>query len=118
SLLLGITSTMSSLDATLLFVTSLLVGANLVMIVRTIYVLEHLGKVKVSIGGATLIALVTTGCASCGLSLLSILGFSSSLAFLPFRGLELHIGALLLLLISLYYMLWQLYKRKYCKIKS
>lgn len=116
ALLQGIWTTMHIWDSALLILNGLLVGINLLLIGKTIFLLEHMGKVRLSIGGAALITLVTTGCASCGLSLLSILGLSTSLSFLPFHGLELRVAATLILLISGIYMLYQLHQAKYCRV--
>lgn len=116
ALLQGIWTTMHIWDTLLFIINSLLVGINLLLIVKTIYYLEHTGKVKVSIGGAAVISLVTTGCASCGISIFSLLGLSSIFYFLPFHGLELHIAATLLLFFSAWYMIKKLHNAKYCKI--
>lgn len=116
SLLTGLWSSLSINDFFLTLVTALLVGVNISLLLQTIYLLEHKGKVKLSIGGATVIGLIASGCTSCGLSLISILGLSTSLSFLPFHGMELHIGAVILLLLSGYYMLRQLHNSLYCKI--
>lgn len=108
---------LSHLDFFLLLLNSLLVGVNIFLLIRTIYSIGHAGKrVRFTIGGATIISLITTGCTSCGLSLLSILGLSASLSFFPYHGLELHIGAILLLIISAVYMLKQLWNAKYCSV--
>lgn len=114
SLIGGIFTSISPLDLLLLFITSLLVGINIYLGIKTINLLENNGKVKVSIGGSAVIGLVTTGCASCGFSLFSILGLSATFSFLPFHGLELHITAIILLIVSVIYMLNQLHKSKYC----
>src|SRR5690242_9509532 len=84
-LLQGAWTAMSHTDFSLFILNALLVGTNIVLMVRTLSLLNN--KLHFSIGGATLIGLVTTGCTSCGFSLLSVLGLSASLSFLPFRGL-------------------------------
>lgn len=117
ALLQGAWTGMTRIDFVFLLINSMLVGVNLTLVIKTVYQLGHQGKVHLSIGGATLLSIVTTGCASCGLSVLSLLGLSASLSFLPFRGLELHILATGILLFSSWYMLRQLYNAKYCKIK-
>lgn len=118
SLLFGAWTGLSHGDFFLLILNSILVGTNVYLAGKTLYIIEHRGKVRVSIGGATIISLITTGCASCGLSLLSILGLSASLSFLPFHGMELHLFSIFLLLFSSLYMLRQLHNAKYCKIKK
>jgi len=100
----------------ILILNALFAGLNFVLLFKAIHGLQK-GKVHVVIGGATLFSLFTAGCASCGLSLISILGLSVSLTFLPFHGAELRIISLILLIISAYYMLKKLHEAKYCKIK-
>lgn len=116
SLFAGLWTSLSLSDFILTISTSLFVGMNIILLIRTIYLLEHRGKVRLSVGGATIISLVATGCTSCGLSLLSVLGLSASLSFLPFHGAELHVGALILLFLSSIYMLRQLHNGVYCKL--
>jgi len=115
-LISGAWTSMNHFDFFLFVINALLVAINLLLIGKTISAFEHSEKVHVTFGGATLIGLATTGCTSCGFSLLSILGLSSSVSFLPFHGLELHIIAIALLLVSFFYMINQLHKAKYCTL--
>jgi len=46
------------------------------------------------------LGLTATGCASCGLGILSLFGIGSSLISLPFKGLEISMLAIILLLAS------------------
>ncbi|HEX8965533.1 MAG TPA: hypothetical protein VF820_03830 [Patescibacteria group bacterium] len=108
--------TLVPFDQILLFLNALLTGLNILLIFKTISSLKHKGKVRLSVGGATIVTLITSGCASCGVSVISILGISSTLSFLPFHGMELHILATILLIVSLIYMMRQLYIGRYCKI--
>src|SRR5690348_3901098 len=78
SLLGGLFSAFSPLDSTIVIVSALLIGLNILIMIKTISVLGKNGKVHVSIGGATILGLMSTGCTSCGFSLLSVLGLSSS----------------------------------------
>ncbi|HEX7042776.1 MAG TPA: hypothetical protein VF189_05995 [Patescibacteria group bacterium] len=117
SLLMGLFTAFSPVDTAITIASSILVGLNLVLIAKTIYKLEHLGKVRVSVGGATIIGLVTTGCSSCGFSLLSILGIGTSFSFLPFHGMEIHIASVLLLGFSAWYMVKKLRDSVYCRVK-
>lgn len=111
----GLFTAFSPSDTVIMLVSSIFVGVNLVLTAKTIYLLEHQGKIRLSVGGATLISLITTGCSSCGFSLLSILGLGTSLSFLPFRGMELHVLALAMLIFSSWYMVKKLRDGKYCK---
>ena len=116
TLILGSWQAFPLQESFLLFINALLIGANFILVIKTIYLLEHTGRIRVSLGGASIVGLVTTGCSSCGFSLLSILGLSASLSFLPFHGLELHIGAIVLLFFSFFYMFLQLHKAVICTL--
>ena len=116
SLIQGLWTSLSVTDFVLTMLTAVFVGANAALIIQTVSLLENRGKLHLSVGGATIFSLVATGCASCGLSFLSVLGLSASLSFLPFHGLELHIGSVVLLLLSALYMLKKLHDGVYCKI--
>lgn len=114
SLLGGLFTAFSLQDSLITLLSAVFVGINVVLIAKTVYALEHNGKIKLSIGGATLLGLISTGCSSCGFSLLSIVGLSTSLSFLPFHGMELHVLSLGLLIFSAYYMLKKLRDSLYC----
>ena len=118
SLFVGLWTSLSASDFFITILTALLVGINISLLLRTIALLGNKEKLHISIGGATIIGFVTTGCASCGLSILSLLGLSTTVSILPFHGLELHIGAVILLFFSCWYMLRQIHNGIYCKIKK
>lgn len=116
TLLQGLFTAFSPADTVIMLVSSVLVGSNLVLIGKTLYTLEHQGKVRLSVGGATVVSLITTGCSSCGFSLLSILGLGTSLSFFPFHGMELHIASVFLLFFSAWYMVKKLRDGRYCNV--
>lgn len=116
-LLQGLFTAFSPSDTTIMIVSSIFVGINLLLVGKTLQLLENQGKVRLSVGGATLVSLITTGCSSCGFSLLSILGLGTSFSFLPFHGMELHIASVLLLVFSAWYMVKKLRDGVYCKIR-
>jgi|SRR3989344_1411321 len=58
---------------------------------------NFLGAFGVALG------IISSGCASCGLGILGILGLSSALAVLPLKGLEISIIAILILAVSIVY---------------
>lgn len=113
---LGLYSALSKLDFYLLIITSILVGLNLVLLVLTIKGLRENSRVSLVVGGASILSVAAVGCTSCGLSLLSILGFSVALAILPFDGLTVHFISLALLLFSIFYILKRL--KAVCKIPT
>lgn len=115
-LFIGSFTDMSPLSVLFHVIASLLIGINIILISETISLLEHMGKVKLSIGGATIISVITTGCSSCGLSLLSVFGLSASISFLPFHGLEIQILTTLLLFGSAGYMIYKLMQSGRCQL--
>lgn len=117
TLLQGLFTAFTPSDTAMMLASSILVGINLLLVSKSLQLLKNQGKVRLSVGGATLISLITTGCSSCGFSLLSILGLGTSLSFLPFHGMELHIASVLLLIFSAWYMIKKLRDGVYCKIR-
>jgi hypothetical protein len=118
NLLQGSLTAFSATDFVLLIVTSVLVGLNVLLITKTIMKLKsQKGRLSLSVGGSAVLGLVVAGCSSCGFSVLSLLGLSASLTFIPFGGLSLHLLAIFLLLLSLIYSLRTLHYKVVCKIK-
>jgi len=115
TLFFGIFSAFSFQDTLLLFMNALLVGTNLLLIAKTFSFLKKQRSIRFTVGGASLIALVSTGCTSCGLSILSIVGLGGAFSFLPFHGMELHVLSLGLLTLSGGYLLQQLRLSRYCR---
>lgn len=112
----GIGVSLGRVDSMFLFLNGILVGLNIVLIVLTIQSLEGMGKVKLSVGGATLIGLVAAGCGACGFTIFSLLGVSTSLSFLPFHGSEIHILSFLVLAFSSWYMIRKLIGAQVCRL--
>lgn len=111
---LGTFQSLDLRDMILLLIAAILFGLNLELVLRKIRFLAQFGSLHVALGTG-IISLVATGCASCGLSLASIVGLGGALALLPFHGLELYILAIIILIISLFYNLQTLVK--VCKIE-
>lgn len=112
-LFIGSFQSIAGKDIILLIVTALLFGLNLELVLRKLKFIASQGSLHFTFG-AGLITLAATGCASCGLSIASIVGLSAVLASLPFGGIELYIISITILLISLLYNLHTLVK--VCKI--
>lgn len=115
ALLPGFQTLFSPFDLVLLIITALLVGINFMLAFSTIEKIKQQGSVALSIGGASIIGVAATGCGACGLTLFSLFGLSAAVSTLPFHGLELHLLALFLLLLSLVYMIKKLHEEVYCK---
>lgn len=93
----GSFSAMTKLDIFFLGITGALVGINTALVIEKIKVLRKSGGLRLTFG-AGIISLAATGCASCGLSLASLVGLAGVLAVLPFGGLELYMLSVVVLL--------------------
>ncbi|OGH08215.1 MAG: hypothetical protein A2152_02400 [Candidatus Levybacteria bacterium RBG_16_35_6] len=113
---LGLPNSLSRLDLVFFVITSILVGLNFALIIKTLDRLKG-QKIRLSVGGGAVLALVATGCSACGLSIISLFGLSAAtFAFLPFKGVEFNLAAVVILLFTF---LYTLQKFDYvCQIKS
>ncbi len=102
SLLQGMWTAMSGLGLTILFLIALLTGANLTLLFSKMSLLKNNKKLRLVVGGNSLLGIVGSGCAACGLPVLSLLGLSGSVIYLPFRGAEISYISLILLTVSFY----------------
>lgn len=116
ALLIGMWTSMSRLSLLLLIVVSILTGANLTLVVRRLGIIRASGKMNFMVGGSSLLGIVGSGCASCGLPILAFLGISGAIFYLPFQGLELSVLATMLLLVSLYTLTKQTAKQITCAV--
>jgi hypothetical protein len=118
-LITGASSALSPLDLVLLLLTAVLVGINLLMIIK---IFKHLkknsGGLSLTIGGSAILGILVAGCSSCGFSVLSLVGLSGALSFIPFEGLGLHMLAITLLILSLFYSLKTLNLKSGCKLSN
>lgn len=104
ALLGGMWTAMSGMTLILLIVSAILTGFNLILITKRIGALRSSGKVQFLAGGGSLLGIIGSGCAACGLPVLSLLGFSGGIALLPLQGIELSWLAVILLSLSLYFL--------------
>lgn len=102
ALLVGMWTAMSGLSLFLLTTVAILTGLNLVLTVERLRSIRSSGKMHWAIGGSSILGIVGSGCASCGLPILALLGFGGAAAYLPFQGIELSLVAIALLSVSLY----------------
>lgn len=112
----GMLTAMTGTGLLLLILTAFLTGANLILISKRISTLKSSGKLHWVVGGSSLLGIVGSGCAACGLPVLALLGLSGSVAFLPFGGSEISIISLILLSISFYLLLKSYQEQISCKI--
>lgn len=118
TLLEGIFTAFSKFDTSLLIITGLLIGINISLLVITARRLQG-SNVKLLIGGGSILGLASTGCASCGFSVLSVLGIGTGfINFLPFGNKTLYIFSIGTLLFSIFYMTKKLNDANICKIEG
>lgn len=104
-------------DISLLITTGIVVGINVVLLIKTIKRMKQTGSpLKFVVGGSGVVGLFSYSCASCGLSLASIFGLSTSFGFLPYGNKSLYILAIGISLYSMYYMLKKLQTGTTCAI--
>lgn len=114
----GSYSALGPLDFLLLVLTSLLVGANLLVLFKVLNNLKKSsGKLTLTVGGTTALGVLVAGSCSCGFSFISILGLTGAVAFIPFGSLGLHIITIALLIISFFYSMRTYHEKIVCKIR-
>ena len=92
----------ATISLTMLILMSIFSG---MVISMTIYLMKRQikGAVTASTSGV-LFSLLTPTCPSCAIGLLSALGFGGFIAVLPFKGLELGVLGLIILIVSIIYL--------------
>ncbi len=115
ALLGGMWTAMSHLALAILVTTAFLTGVNLTLIIQKISLLRAAPKVQLVLG-SSILGVISSGCVACGLPIISFLGLTGSLVFLPFHGSELSVVALVLLIISSYFLLNENNKYRVCAI--
>lgn len=118
ALLGGMWIAMNGMGLVLLFLTAILTGANLTLLFKQLKVLRHAQNLHVVVGGNTILGLVGSSCAACGLPVLALLGLSGSIIYLPLRGAEISYLAVALLSISFYLLLKSVFEKEYCALPS
>ncbi len=116
ALFLGLQTTMTNLNLLLLTINAMLTGLTLSLTVQKIGQLRKMGNIHLVAGGSSLLGIVSGGCVSCGLPLLSLLGLTGSLLYLPFKGAELPYVSLFLLSLSLVFLIRNNRKEAYCEV--
>ena len=71
-----------------------------------------------AIGVSSTVGVVGSGCASCGLPILALLGLGGAAAYLPFQGAELSLVAIILLAVSLYVLVKGQVRQTHCAVES
>lgn len=112
---IGSLSTLELRDILFLLITAFLFGINMELVLRKLKFLKKRGGLHITLIGG-LLTITATGCASCGLSLASIVGLGGVIALLPFGGFELYILSITILTASLFYNLHSYAKA--CRINT
>lgn len=107
---------MTKFSLFLLILAALLTGINLTLVTLRLRAMRGDGKLHIMVGGSSLLAIVGSGCAMCGLAVLALLGLSGSLIYLPFHGTEISVVAVILLLMTLYFLMLSYPTKQVCKI--
>jgi hypothetical protein len=117
ALLAGMWTAMTGAGLFILFITAILTGINLTLVFQRLSLLQSSGKLHIMVGGSSVLGIVGSGCAACGLPVLALLGLSGSVAYLPFQGTELSIISVVMLSISLYLMVKSNSQSKVCQLE-
>ncbi len=118
ALLAGMWTAMSGLSLFLLTTVATLTGLNLMLTFERLRSIRSSGKMHWAIGGSSILGIVGSGCASCGLPILALVGFGGAAVYLPFQGMELSLVAVLLLSVSLYVLIRGRAERTLCVIEA
>jgi hypothetical protein len=107
--------TLPPIDIILLIIIALLIGFNIQLISLKIKNITKQKNLRLTFG-AGLLSIVGTGCATCGFSVLSVIGLGGIATLLPFGGIELSYITIVILSVSLWYNLKTMYAA--CKLRS
>ncbi|MEO6508682.1 MAG: hypothetical protein ABIO02_01905 [Patescibacteria group bacterium] len=116
ALLGGMWSAMPHSSFILLVIAGLLSGINISLLAKRISSLGGIKNTDIMVGGSSILGIVGSGCAACGLPLISLLGLSGVLLYLPFHGSEFAYVSIPLLVFSLYMLLKENKKTNSCEI--
>ena len=100
-------------------ITSILLGLYIALFVfrRDIIKKMSIGNNAATFSGTT-IGILASGCPSCGVPLLGLVGFPLALYSLPFKGLELKILSIALLILGIYLILKSIKKSLVCNVDN
>lgn len=116
SLLQGMWTSMSIPSVILLFLIAILTGANLTLLWQQLRTIKSINNLHFVVGGNSVLGIIGSGCAACGLPILSILGIGASVFYLPFKGAEISFIAFALLSISFVLLLRSSLEQKVCAL--
>ncbi|MBI5804162.1 hypothetical protein HY450_02870 [Candidatus Pacearchaeota archaeon] len=112
SLALNFLSSLSSYSAVFVIILSFLIGILISILIYRYKTFRTLENKKLGLFGSVgiFLGIVAPGCAACGVGLVSLLGLSSALVILPFKGSEVVTLATILIILSIINLSGKLYK--------
>lgn len=110
----GSFSILPPLEKILFFLTALLLGINLTLLIKRLRKMQENKGAKLLVGTGSFFSIASSGCASCGVSIFSFFGIGTG--FLPFGNIFLSVFAIFLLLFSIAYILKSMAKEAACQI--
>lgn len=117
ALLQGMWTAMSGAGIFILVTIALLTGINLALLFQRFSILRKSGNIHFIAGGGSIFGIVSSGCVTCGLPVLALLGLSGSVVYLPLKGVELSFISILLLVGSLTWIVQTNKSTKICKLE-
>lgn len=118
ALLQGMWTAMNGTGLLVLVLTALLTGVNLTLLWQKLRQMKSFENLHFVVGGNSILGIVGSGCAACGLPVLSLFGLSGSVIYLPFHGAELSYLAVVLLSISFFLLLRSFLEQQSCLISA
>lgn len=116
SLLTGFIVMFPLRELVFMLLTAIFVGLNVALLIAVMQNVKRTGSMRMSIGGMSVLALASSGCPSCGLSLLSLLGPSTGIIGVALHSFTAQVVVLGLLLGSIIYSLKKLQAGFSCRI--
>ena len=115
TLLLEFPITLPPANVVIILLNAIITGVTAALVIERIALLKKMGNIHVVTGGSWMLAIVSGGCVSCGLPVLSLFGLTGILLYLPFRGEEIPYITCGLLCISLFLLVRQRRKDMTCE---
>lgn len=103
--ILGMWSLMPPLSNIMIVLLAFLTGVTVTLTIARVRRMHSFNKQYWIASSGAILGIIGSGCAACSLPVLSLLGLAGSTAFLPFGGEEILWVALVLQIVSLYFLL-------------
>jgi hypothetical protein len=103
--ILGMWSLMTPLNNVIIVLLAFLTGFTITLTIARVRRMRSLRKRHFIASSGAILGMIGSGCAACSLPVLTLFGLAGSTAFLPFGGEEILWVALVLQIVSLYFLL-------------